>query len=80
MTLCSSWLRDDLTNINPNLISMNENNVLAYISPSRFSEIKKDMIADKIKLTPENKQILEKVSELDNPVIVILTLNKKPLF
>lgn len=79
-TLCSNWHRDDLTNINPNIISLNENNVLAYISPSRFSAIKKDIMAGKIKLTPENKQILERVSELDNPVIVILTLNKKPIF
>lgn len=79
-TICSSWLRDDLTNINPTVITMNGNNVIAYISPSRFSAIKKDMIADKTKLTAENKQILLGVSEIDNPVIVILTLNKKTMF
>jgi hypothetical protein len=79
-TICSSWLRDDLTNINPNVISMNGNKMIAFISPSRFSAIKKDMIAGKIKVTGENKKILSGISEIDNPVIVILTLNEKTMF
>lgn len=79
-TICSSWLKDDLTSVNPIVITIIGDKLIAYISPSRFSHLKKEMTLGKIKVSSENKEILSEISEFDNPVIVILTINKNTMF
>ena len=40
-TICSSWLKDDLTNVNPIVITIIGNKLIAYISPSRVSDLRR---------------------------------------